>query len=77
MKTIRKTSLQLFFLVCAFLISNNGLYAAKKAMSDELITNAVSNELLFNATTPSYLIDVETNKGIVTLTGEVDNILAK
>lgn len=45
--------------------------------ADSKITNAVDEELMFNTTTPSYLLDVSTIDGIVTLSGSVDNILAK
>ena len=45
--------------------------------TDKEISNAVEDELLSNSATPSYLIDVETNDGIVTLSGSVNNILAK
>ncbi len=45
--------------------------------TDLEISNAVEKELLYNATTPSYLIDVKTINGIVTLSGTVNNILAR
>lgn len=48
----------------------------KKEIDDKDITMAVETELLLNVSTPSYLIDVNTTEGIVTLTGEVDNLLA-
>jgi osmotically-inducible protein OsmY len=46
-------------------------------LSDEDIILAVENELLFDEGVSSHLIDVETSNGIVTLSGSVDNILAK
>lgn len=51
--------------------------SAAEKLNDKDITNAVDSELLLNATTPSYLIDVTTNDGIVTLSGSVSNILAR
>ena len=45
--------------------------------ADKQISNAVDNELTFNSSTPSYLIDVETNEGIVKLSGTVNNLLAE
>jgi len=50
---------------------------AANTLNDEDISNAVDHELFVNATTPSYLIDVHTAEGIVTLSGSVNNILAK
>ncbi|MGC9343110.1 MAG: BON domain-containing protein, partial [Bacteroidales bacterium] len=47
------------------------------AISDNDISMAVEDELLYNSTTPSYLIDVSTYEGIVTLSGSVDNLLAR
>ncbi|MFW5778110.1 MAG: BON domain-containing protein [Bacteroidota bacterium] len=46
-------------------------------ISDEKITNAVERQLMLNATTPSHMIDVASYNGIVTLSGSVDNMLAK
>jgi osmotically-inducible protein OsmY len=57
------------------LMSFNGPMG-EKGIDDKDITMAVESELLVNQATPSYLIDVKTTEGIVTLTGEVDNILA-
>jgi osmotically-inducible protein OsmY len=44
---------------------------------DSEITNAVELELLLDKGVSAHLIDVETDKGIVTLSGSVDNILSK
>jgi len=55
----------------------SGILSAENSPGDQEITNAADNELMLNATTPSYLIDVTTNKDIVTLTCSVNNILAK
>ena len=46
-------------------------------LDDEEITNAVDLELLLDEGVSSHLIDVETKEGVVTLSGTVDNILAK
>lgn len=75
MKTQKKIQITLIIL---FLISigNPDIYASTN-LTDKDISNAVETELLFNATTPSYMLDVTTNEGIVTLDGSVNNILAK
>jgi osmotically-inducible protein OsmY len=74
MKRIDKIFITWF--IGAMLIYSSSLMAADLP-SDKDISQAVENEMLFNATTPSYLIDVETFDGIVTLSGNVNNILAK
>lgn len=48
-----------------------------KNLDDEEITDAVYMELLLDKGVASHLIDIETKEGIVTLSGTVDNILAK
>jgi len=75
MKTL-KNVIPIVLLISCFVFSSNNLAAANDP-TDKEISNAVDNELFFNATTPSYLIDVQTNEGIVTLNGSVNNILAK
>jgi osmotically-inducible protein OsmY len=75
MKNLRK-SIPLVILFTSFMFLSENLLAAN-TLTDVDIRNAVDKELFFNATTPSYLIDVETYEGIVTLSGSVDNILAK
>lgn len=45
--------------------------------SDIQITRAVETDLLLNKSVPSHWIDVSTDDGIVTLSGSVDNLLAK
>jgi len=49
----------------------------KMPLDDGEITNAIDIELLLDSGVSSHLIDVETKEGIVTLSGSVDNILAK
>lgn len=56
---------------------NTTIYAQNEPIDDTEITSAVSDELLQHVDVPSYLIDVVTTDGIVTLTGSTDNILAK
>jgi len=51
--------------------------ATHEELSDEDITLAVETNLLLDDAVSSYLVDVETNMGIVTLSGEVDNLLQK
>ncbi len=46
-------------------------------MTDAQISDAVVKEFVFDAAVPSNEIDVGTTKGIVTLTGSVNNLLAK
>lgn len=75
--TFKKQIAQIFsFMFLIFLISPMSLFAANN-MSDTEITNAVDRQLTLNSTTPSQMIDVETSEGIVTLSGTVNNILAK
>ncbi|MCG6187117.1 BON domain-containing protein [Maribellus maritimus] len=68
-QTVLLTGLLLFF-TSANLLAQNG-------PTDSEISIAVENELMFNATTPAYLIKSESQNGIVTLTGSVDNLLEK
>lgn len=50
---------------------------AQPALSDTEITNAIESELLVDNVVPSDRITVETTDGLVTLSGQVDNMLAK
>lgn len=77
MKTLRKQIKRTFLFVSVLLLlGSNGILAADKP-TDKQISNAVDNELMFNTSTPAYLIDVNTHDGIVTLSGSVNNLLAK
>ena len=49
----------------------------KKDITDKGITSAVETELLIEKGVPLDLIDASTSQGIVTLSGSVDNLLAK
>ncbi len=60
-----------------FLLVGSSLLFAQNELTDSQITSTVDNQLMLNAATPSYLIDVVTLHGIVTLSGTVDNLLAK
>lgn len=50
---------------------------AKPDMTDKTIADKIDDELLFDPGVVSTKIDVNTSSGIVTLTGKVNNILAK
>ena len=49
----------------------------EEQLTDAEITNAVDDELTLDGPTPAMKIDVSTDEGIVTLTGEVNSILGK
>jgi osmotically-inducible protein OsmY len=51
--------------------------AVEREISDSAITAAIEDEFFFDQAVPFNDIDLRTNEGIVTLTGEVDNVLAK
>ncbi len=72
MKLIKfSTTLILFCLLPVFSM------AQENNITDKDITNAVKTELLLHTDVPSYLIDVTTSEGIVTLSGSTKNLLAK
>jgi len=50
---------------------------AELVIDDLAVSDAVEDELKIDAAVPAYRIDINTNEGIVTLSGSVDNILAK
>lgn len=50
---------------------------AKPDMTDQTINDKIGDELLLDPGVVSTKIDVRTSNGIVTLTGEVNNVLAK
>lgn len=49
----------------------------KKAITDSGITAAVQSDLQFDKGVPAHLIGVTTSQGIVSLSGAVDNLLAR
>lgn len=65
----------LFFL--AVFISIAMSHGQTEMLEDREITNAVQSQLVNNSATPAYLIDVSTIDGIVTLDGDISNLLAK
>lgn len=73
-KTIQGLVLIAFSLF--FLAGSSSLFAQNE-LTDLQISNAVDNQLMINATTPSHMIDVVTTESIVTLSGKVNNLLAK
>jgi osmotically-inducible protein OsmY len=75
--TFKKQILKIVsFIVLALLLCTVKLLASDP-ISDNEITKAVDQQLLINSTTPSHMIDVKTNEGIVTLSGAVNNLLTK
>jgi len=76
MKTRKRNYIPILVLITSFVFLGSNIYSADR-LTDKDIAFAVDNELLYNATTPSFLIDVESNEGVVTLSGSVNNILAK
>jgi len=54
-----------------------GLSGAAPMVTDASISDAVEDELLLDRNIRAHLIDVNTHEGIVTLSGGVDNILAR
>lgn len=51
--------------------------AARPAMEDQAIADAIEDELTIDPAVPGYRIDVGSTDGVVTLTGQVENLLAK
>lgn len=51
--------------------------AESEQVTDQAISDAVENELLFDQAVSVNNIDITVNQGIVTLTGSVNNVLAK
>lgn len=51
--------------------------AAKRMMTDQSVSDAVEDEILIDTMVPYNAIDVSSADGVVTLTGTVDNLLAK
>jgi len=69
----------LFSFAISFLlgISVTQVEASKQQLNDVSITDAVQGELMWDPGVQSNWIDVETERGVVSLSGTVDNILAK
>lgn len=66
-----------FLFIGLLVLVLGGTATAAQVLNDNTITNAVEDELLFDPAVPSYKMRVTCRDGIVTLTGTVDNLLAK
>lgn len=71
------TTVAVLILVTSCGLPTTAVADAPKQPKDKDIALAVKTELLNDEAVPSHLIDVAVNKGIVTLSGSVDNMLAK
>jgi osmotically-inducible protein OsmY len=74
---IKKQIKGIFGFTLLMFLLNSTVLLATNGITDNEITNAVERQLVINANTPSQLIDVETLNGIVTLSGQVNNMLEK
>ncbi len=74
---LKKNLLANFLALTVLLLFGSITQLTANELSDQEITKAVNSELMLNPTTPFHMIDVSTSEGIVTLSGSVDNILAK
>lgn len=73
-----RTAAMFFITFCgAVFIWGVGLSGAAPMVTDASISDAVEDELLLDRNIRAHLIDVSTHEGIVTLSGSVDNILAR
>lgn len=76
----RHSVLGLAFAASALLVAMlaiPALGATPKEPTDQKISDVVDTDLSFDPAVPAHRIDVRTNEGIVTLSGSVDNLLAK
>jgi osmotically-inducible protein OsmY len=73
-KTIEGLRMVIFSLI---LLSSMSYLFAQDELTDLEISTTVDSQLMINATTPAHMIDVVTLEGIVTLSGTVNNLLAK
>lgn len=64
-------------LLVLLLVLSTGAMAQSRALTDLGIQDAVEDELIEDPAVSSVMIDVSTDEGIVTLSGSVDNVLAK
>ncbi len=72
----KKITHHIFIFLFALIVGFTQVSFAQQ-LDDMDVENAVSTELLSHSSVPSYLIDVDSNNGIVTLSGSADNILIK
>jgi len=63
--------------LCIYFTYSTIVYAQQDEIDDSEITLAVSDAVFEDEGVSGFLVDVTTNDGIVTLTGTVNNILAK
>ncbi len=63
--------------IIGFVFTADYVCAAERSITDSSITEAIEDEFLFDPAVPLNDIDIVTNDGIVTLSGSVNNILAK
>lgn len=63
--------------LCGTTAASEPVPKEEKEMDDQAVTDHIEDELLFDQGVLLSRIDVETSNGVVTLTGEVNNLLAK
>jgi osmotically-inducible protein OsmY len=76
-KNVEKTVCFAIMAVFFFLLAGGGTGLAALDVTDTNIEIAIEDELMQDQAVPSYLVDIACTNGIVTLTGSVDNLLAK
>lgn len=67
----------LLMLVTVFVIGVNISFGQSTEFTDRQLTMGIQGQLLSDQKVASHLIDVDTDNGIVTLSGTVDHLLAK
>lgn len=77
MKRMAKNVWFVATLVCVFSLVGADAKGAKKNVTDGQITGQVEEQLLFDPAVPYNTIDVSTQLKVVSLSGTVDNLLAK
>ncbi len=76
--TASRRTLLVAVLAAVCLVAAGPAHAATQEQPKDIdITFAVKMELLNDSAVPSHLIDIATDQGVVTLSGSVDNALAK
>lgn len=73
----RRTAIYFVTIVMTLFIPLNSIWAAAPPLTDGTIRDAVEDELFLDVSIRAHLIDVTVSEGIVTLSGGVDNLLAK
>jgi osmotically-inducible protein OsmY len=77
MRKIRLLVLAVLVLGLVFILNSRLPAAEAEKISDTAITRAVESALYLDEVVSAHLVDVETGEGVVTLSGTVDNILAR